>query len=673
METLDIGSENKAKKRISLRQCMELYPRDFRVIQKIAEDTLGEYYEALKEFYSSILQSSEYQYIVFVARRSIGLAELFFIILWNEAEDEWEKWQLEESWARATTDSTILSYSSQIAREIENGLHPKILIVDDVLIQGNGLNELLSGIEQSVLMELHNSIDSISAQERWIDVVNTINIRIFAQNEKLSVVNLQYQLKLKPQFKMSPRKWHDLSRKISNMILATGMANATFIMGAEVTPKTPQNLNSIHRIITDGLHLDSTTCLKTIPYKVGTLFERYYLGWSGGLSNKVKYYCSLRIIKNCYTNCFRIMPFVFLPQLTENSYDRLKEKIFDKWNLSKENTVLYPGKNTSRLEYEAMVLHLSESLLASWLNAANIKLRQNDFDPSKVVLNYTLNRCQPMMDADEFLRLMDSNYLFSWDELIELLDEVTADAEVLSITTRNTTLDSRRPLEDLVYNMKIQELTESYRSYSYLPPMERHTVIPTLTENRKTNWNISLGKFISQAAEWISHINLDRLFCNILSFMDEGIITLKARRSESRFIQVLRMGEQSLFIWPERYEIYLPMLSHIVEHAEHSFGDPQEYVLSFLQYAQNIGELDSDIKVETLTEELICYLNSLRDSGQQLEDWDIDFDSPAVLDGENRQWVKWIGSYYFDNQIESMIRASKKRSLFNACLEFYPN
>lgn len=672
METLDIGSENKAKKRISLRQCMELYPRDFRVIQKIAEDTLGEYYEALKEFYSSILQSSEYQYIVFVARRSISLAELFFIILWLEAKDESDQLKLEESWARATTDSTILSYAAQIAHEIEHGLYPKILIVDDVLIQGNGLNELLSGIEQSVLTELHSSINDIPAQERWRKVVHAIHIRIFAQNEKLSVVNLQYQLKLKPQFRMSPKKWHDLSQRISNMIIATGMANATFIMGAEVTSDAEQNYNCIQRIISDGLYLTPHT-LKAIPRKAGTLFERYYLGCLGGVADKVKYYCSLRIIKNCYTDGFRIMPFVFLPQLTEGSYDKLKQKIFKKWDLSAENLVLGPASKTTRLEYEIMLLHLSESLLVAWLNAANVNLQQSDYDPSKIVLNYTLNRNCPMIDSDDFLRLMDPNYLFSWEELIALLDEITADSEVLSMFTGTAEEDSQHQLEDLVYNTKIQELTESYRSYSYLPPKEKQANIPALTENRKTNWNIALEKFIAQATGYISSFNLDNIFCNLLSFMDEGIITLKARNNGNRFTQVLRMGEQSLFIWPERYEIYMPMLSHIVERAKHTQGNIQEELLRFLCHAQATGEIESEINVETLTEELICYLYSLRDSGQQLEDWDINFDSPAVLDRENKQWVRRIGTYYFENQVETMIKISSKRRLFNACLEFYPN
>lgn len=280
LETLDVDNEIRENKRISLKACMELYPSEFRTIQqKVAEDTLGEYYDPLKKFYSSILRSSEYQYIVFVARRSIGLAELFFITLWNEAKNEWERMQLEESWLRVTTDSTILSYSSQIAHEIERGLHPKILIVDDVLIQGNGLNELLSGIEKSVYDKMQNEDNAISSQERWRKVVNSIHIRIFAQNEKLSVVNLQYQLKLKPQFKMSPLKWHDLSRKISNMIVATGLANATFIMGAEITSKSEQDYGRIHQIISGGLQLNPFCCINPVSYKTGTLFERHYFGW----------------------------------------------------------------------------------------------------------------------------------------------------------------------------------------------------------------------------------------------------------------------------------------------------------------------------------------------------------------------------------------------------------
>ena len=74
---------------------MELYPRDDRVIRKIAEDILGENYVTLKKFYSQIFQCADDQYIVFAVRRSMGLAELFFIILWNDTANPRQKAKLE--------------------------------------------------------------------------------------------------------------------------------------------------------------------------------------------------------------------------------------------------------------------------------------------------------------------------------------------------------------------------------------------------------------------------------------------------------------------------------------------------------------------------------------------------------------------------------------------------
>lgn len=65
-------------------------------------------------------------------------------------------------------------------------------------------------------------------------------------------------------------------------------------------------------------------------------------------------------------------------------------------------------------------------------------------------------------------------------------------------------------------------------------------------------------------------------------------------------------------------------------------------------------------------------MDSLTASGQQLEDWDIDFDSPAVLNHENMQWAKKIFPFYFDARLDAIVRISKKRSLFNDCLSFYP-
>ena len=59
--------------------------KNYYFLKRTAQEILGSYYSKLKEFYWNIFSDDDYQYIVFVARKSIGLAELFFHILWNEA------------------------------------------------------------------------------------------------------------------------------------------------------------------------------------------------------------------------------------------------------------------------------------------------------------------------------------------------------------------------------------------------------------------------------------------------------------------------------------------------------------------------------------------------------------------------------------------------------------
>ena len=210
--------------RFKLGQLFKRYSTSYKSLRSIAQVVLGPYYEELKQFYLDILQSEGYQYIVYVARRSIGLAELFSIILWHEKKIPGIQDKLDASWAISTSDSTIMSYAAQISKELKTGPCPKILIVDDLLVQGNSMNEILYTIESNVIRELQRDGLSSDADKYWQDIVNAINIRVFAQNTKISMVNLQYQLQLKPRYRMNPKEWHDLSRRISGVIQFSGMA-----------------------------------------------------------------------------------------------------------------------------------------------------------------------------------------------------------------------------------------------------------------------------------------------------------------------------------------------------------------------------------------------------------------------------------------------------------------
>ena len=656
---------------ITLQSMVEhRYDRTYTTVKELAEKALGPFYAPLQKFYLDIFLSSEYQYVVFVARRSIALAELFYIILWHENTAPSIRRVLEKSWRSATTDSTIMSYCDEIAQQAASGDHPKILVVDDVVIQGNGMNELLTRIEERVTQQLEKQHAGEDSRKHWQGIVENLRIRVFGQNAAVSAIKLRYHLKLKPEMKLEPRQWRDLSHRISEMITATGLANATFIMGVELQESLVDQY-----ILKKGLRLDANTLIHPQTEHPGSFRERNYLGWANTRQDMSKYYCSIRLLRNRNTEKYRLMPFVFLPQLTPVSYNRMKTAVFQKWGLNEDNCKLLRSEGTSRLEYEAMVLHLSESLLHAWAKAANVSLTPDDFDPMKIALNYGVNRRNPKLSESMFSRLMQPQYLFGWEELILLLDEVTQDAAPLYgefSGMAKTDAQCKTEMENIVYQMKIQELTETHRRARSMPPVNSHVLGFSLKDNRISNWNILLSDFLAYASKFATADNTCSLINHLLTFMDQGIVTLKARWSDNHYTQVLRMGEQSMFIWPKRYARYHSVLSYLEERKKRLGSDIQEDLNGLLTHAISTGILNTEKTANALTLELMDYLESLNQSGQTLMDWDISFDQTIVSNTCNPKTADIIRQLNNEEQRKMLEEMRIRKLLFNACYTLYP-
>ena len=366
-----------------------------------------------------------------------------------------------------------------------------------------------------------------------------------------------------------------------------------------------------------------------------------------------------------------MLPFVFLPNLTERSYDYLKSEVLRKWGINNEICALFSdGHNTSRLEYEAMMLHLSESLLMCWMKAADISLDQDDFVPTKIALNYGINRSSPLISSDLFYRLTDPTYLFTWDELKQLLFRVTSESAplVTASTAPVSEKQIRKQLEDKIYQIKVQELYEACRSSQVLSSEYEPILERTFKES---NWNIGLESFISDLFEGKRGVSIGHLFRCLLSFMDQGIVTLKVRESETRFSQVLRMGEQSLFIWPQRYAPYYPVLSYLEMRKARFKADFKHELRAFLNHQQALGKLESDTDANALTEEVPKSLDTLRNSGQEPEDWDIGFEKSLLLDMNSIQADTYLRQLYLQERLNYMHAKRVRRTLLNDCETFF--
>ena len=624
---------------------------DYAFLRSTAEEILGPFYPELVTFFRDIFTSESFRYIVFVARKSIGLAELFFRIFWSEATEKKDFYSLrllESAWSRSLTDSTIMSCTGEIAAQFQEGYHPRLLIVDDILIQGNSLNEFLSTIEHKVIRELEalGAVNEHSSKDSWwTKIVNSIHIRVFAQNSKLSVVNLHYQMRLRPANILNPMSFHDFSNRVSNLFTVIGIANTSFIMSAEISHSHINDKEAIDNILSQN-HLSAELPVSVVSTDIDTLFERHYLGWYPHSTSAVPYYCSLRLIKNCYTDTYRLLPFIFLPRLRKEKYALLTSKVFIRWGIE-------PIAG-SRLRFEAVILHLSTSLLNAWAGYLGIRLTSTDYDTLKVSLNYGLNRnCSIIAEAD-FQKLFDSNHLFSWQELLELLDEVTADEDALCVIPHTTEAFSQQRLqtcmEDWVYLIKIQELTESFRNFSALPPDNEAINGISLEENRRQHWNIPLNRYLNSILQQCPGASIDQVFAQLLHFMDQGTLTLRVLSRPSASEQALRIAGQALTLWPRRYQKFHLVLKLLTQRVIHYRTNLETELRTFLEHEKASGKLLTNTNVESLTNELTEYLERLRRSGQTLEDWDIRFARPAVL-------------YSYQNNLQELYLAEQNSAL----------
>ena len=156
-------------------------------------------------------------------------------------------------------------------------------------------------------------------------------------------------------------------------------------------------------------------------------------------------------------------------------------------------------------------------------------------------------------------------------------------------------------MEDLLYQMKLQELTETYRRARSMPPANSRVLGFSLKDNRISNWNILLSDFLAYVSRFIPASSPYSLINNLLTFMDQGIVTLKARWSAEHYTQVLRMGEQSMFIWPKRYARYHSILAYLEERQKRLGSDFQEDLNGLLTHAISTGILNTAETANALT------------------------------------------------------------------------
>lgn len=155
------------------------------LLKENVKETLGpEDYPQIKEWYRNIV-INQCDYVVFTTCRSYMLALIMEKVTGLDME--------ENSNPVFLTDSSIILFCSKFAIQYrETGKFPKILLCDDILIYGRGINHFLEDIEHV----LYNLLPEYTKDIIEKALVKSIKIHVFAKAAKTWLVLSRYEFNI---------------------------------------------------------------------------------------------------------------------------------------------------------------------------------------------------------------------------------------------------------------------------------------------------------------------------------------------------------------------------------------------------------------------------------------------------------------------------------------------
>lgn len=197
-------------------------------IGRVVESTLRyKDYIGMQRFFSDIWKA-EHSYIAVLARRCFNLEHLFAEMT-NMHSNQRE---------RIISNNALLLYADQIAKTyIQEGMFPSILIVDDLLIHGRGMGKLLYQFEELVtdaIMKRAPSIyESIKYGIHW-DLIDAIDIYIYAVNKEDIILDSSFARKIKPYGTLEESNLRELSQRLSRLLERIGVPNTSYVISQKI-------------------------------------------------------------------------------------------------------------------------------------------------------------------------------------------------------------------------------------------------------------------------------------------------------------------------------------------------------------------------------------------------------------------------------------------------------
>ena len=552
--------------------------------------TLGESnYDLAENFFISVWKSTA-KYKVFLARRCLNLMYTFYRTNYAVPDAKLS--------STLYSDVSLLANISDIADSyLRWGGFPEIIIVDDILIHGRTINSLIDALINGVCDYLKKN--GCEDERNMIEsaLLGALTIRVIVQTNKPLLLRNQYYQCMKDKRNQSvvwvPRRWRELSLRISQLILENVFYNTSYIL-------------SLHT----SAGLSYNTSIEASAKKCG--FEKFvYTGrfnrtvWVKPLKNdsgEIFAFYTVRISQNRVNKGFCIVPFVIMADFACDPDGSL---FSDNKTVSGLLEGLDDCDSDGRIKSEALYLLLSHNLLLLLHEANGVDWTPDLFDIDKISISFKSSRSDKSSSFPKLAAELTKPFM-SWREMDSFILSGTGSSEPLFRSeTAGTKSNYIRVIEDII--------AEEGRIMEHNAFMEYSKKIYSLQRTGKH----PITKLFSELSKQldIKKINLSGLVSKLLELMDMGSTAVSTKKSgvsgRDFIICGYRPGEQSLFILPKRYILDLPVLIVIEKDCYSNL-----YAIN-----KRIDTLYKD--TPDYAEEVKSFVAGLYDSGQLLIDWDI--------------------------------------------------
>lgn len=577
----------------------------------------------IQEWYRQMTMSNA-RYVVYIVRRCYMLALLMEHITGVNMKDNGEREFL--------TDASFFLRCDELADYYRKyNQFPRILLCDDILIHGRNINHFLKMLEDR-LCEL---LPEYEEGEIQTALVAAMKIHVYVRSDMPLLLLGRYELSLEYCRKEDASFWRRVSSNISTLILRADMANACYIFSESV----PQTI--YHEIVKKD-EWYKTVFQNTIQYAYVDYLKD---------NDLLKAIYTIRIVKAQRSDDYRAIPFVFLPNLSGEETDAMKNAIFDKlrycekWRNIEKYIDSLSEINGKRLFNEWFTLLISQTLLNHFNSKFDLKI---DFEGqeylserAKLIRNYNAYEEDITSEILDFTLQQD---VLTIDDLNDIFRTCIGEHFIMEMSSFKQDDEGvnkaliRERMEDYFYQNGIMEEISAYEltQISYVPTKRRHM-------RRVRGCGFTLAA-LAESSGVLSKAKLDCIMAYFLQMMDAGVLALSSYSSRETkvvgYAQFAKAGEQSLQLYPLRFYEYIPLLVRIYRRCMLNRIDfKNEIEMFFLSRYCEIEEVKKKA--------ILDFVSNMLSVGQTPYDWNGNYLMKIDLERKNGETSKIDGLFRY--------------------------